>query len=100
MPNLVCKWTRSEGERLQESVSSAAYHYFRNRGDYARAEATYQRGLSIREKAFGPDHPQVAKSVKDLGLLYVEIGDYVRAETYLQRAVAINEKTLGEEHVD
>ena len=33
---------------------------YRTQGDYAKAEPLYKRSLAIREKALGPDHPDVA----------------------------------------
>jgi tetratricopeptide (TPR) repeat protein len=38
-------------------------------GRYARAEPLYQRALAIREKALGPDHPDVATSLSNLAQL-------------------------------
>jgi tetratricopeptide (TPR) repeat protein len=39
-------------------------------GRYAEAEPFYKRALAIREKAFGPDHPNVAESLSLLAELY------------------------------
>jgi hypothetical protein len=36
-------------------------------GRYADAEPLYQRALAIREKALGPDHPNTALVVGNLG---------------------------------
>jgi tetratricopeptide (TPR) repeat protein len=38
--------------------------YLYKRGRYADAEPLYQRALAIREKALGPEHPDVAQSLK------------------------------------
>ena len=35
----------------------------------AEAEPLYQRAITIREKALGPDHPQVATGLNNLALL-------------------------------
>ncbi|CAN0409095.1 unnamed protein product, partial [Laminaria digitata] len=39
-------------------------------GNYAEAGPLYKRSLAIKEKALGPEHPSVAKSLNGLaGLL-------------------------------
>ena len=60
------------------------------KGDYARAEPLLQRALAIREKALGPDHPDVADSLDNLAVLYYVRGDYARAEPLYQRSLAIS----------
>ena len=61
-------------------------------GDYAKAEPLYQRALKINEKALGPEHPDTAKSLNNLALLYDKMGDYAKAEPLYQRALKIREK--------
>ena len=70
------------------------------RGQYPQAEPLNQRSLAIREKALGPDHPDVATSLNNLALLYVNQGQYVQAEPLYKRSLAIREKTLGPDHPD
>ena len=36
-------------------------------GDLAGARAAFERALAIDEKSFGPDHPDVATDVNNLG---------------------------------
>jgi len=43
---------------------------------YAEAEPLYKRSLAIREKALGPDHPDVAQSLNNLAVLYNTQGRY------------------------
>ena len=40
------------------------------------AEPFYKRALAIREKALGPDHPDVATSLNNLAVLYNNQGRY------------------------
>jgi tetratricopeptide (TPR) repeat protein len=54
----------------------------------------------IREKTLGPDHPDVAVSLNNLGLLYESQGRYGNAEPLLKRSLAIAEKTLGTNNPD
>ena len=57
-----------------------------------------QRALAIREKALGPDHPDVGESLSNLAGLYEDEGDYAKALPLYQRAIAIREKSLGPNH--
>jgi len=49
-------------------------------GKYADAEPLYKRSLAIREKALGPEHPDVAASLNNLAELYRAQGKYAEAE--------------------
>ena len=60
----------------------------------------YKRSLAIREKALGPDHPDVAQSLNNLAVLYRDQGRYADAEPLYKRSLAINEKALGPDHPD
>ncbi len=64
------------------------------------AEPLYQRSLAIREKALGPEHPDVATSLNNLAVLYKTQGKYAEAEPLYKRALAIKERALGPEHPD
>ena len=50
-----------------------------DQGRYADAEPLYKRSLAIREKALGPDHPDVAHSLNNLAVLYDAQGRYADA---------------------
>jgi tetratricopeptide (TPR) repeat protein len=54
--------------------------------------------LLIKEKAFGPDHPDVALSLANLAELYRVQGRYANAEPLFKRSLAINEKAFGPDH--
>jgi tetratricopeptide (TPR) repeat protein len=43
-------------------------------GKYEEAEPLYRRALVIREKSFGPDHPEVRASLNNLASLYRDQG--------------------------
>ena len=51
-----------------------------------------KRSLAILEKALGPDHPDVAVSLNNLGELYRAQGRYAQAEPLYKRSLAIWEK--------
>ena len=73
---------------------------FRSLRHYAEAEASYERSLAIREQQLWPDHPDVAQSLSNLGLLYIAEGRYVGAERLLKRALAIRVKAFKSDHPD
>ena len=65
---------------------------------YEEAAPLYQRSLAIREKALGPDHPDVAATLNNLALLYRTQGAYTETAPLYQRSLAIWEKALGTDH--
>jgi class 3 adenylate cyclase len=71
-----------------------------SQGRHAEAEGHHLRALAIREKAFGPDRPDVAQSLNNLGGLYCLQGRHDKAEQLLARALEIREKTLAPDHVE
>jgi tetratricopeptide (TPR) repeat protein len=62
---------------------------------YNQAEPRLKRALAIKEKAFGPDHPDVADSLDWLAILCFARKEDTQAETLLQRAHVIREKAYG-----
>ncbi|RAR00817.1 TPR-like protein [Stemphylium lycopersici] len=66
--------------------------------DSGRAEEMYQRALTGKEKAWGPEHTSTLDTVNNLGLLYANLGRLDKAEQMYQRALAGYEKAWGPEH--
>jgi tRNA A-37 threonylcarbamoyl transferase component Bud32 len=54
--------------------------------------------LAVHEKIYGPDHPELAQTLFNLGLSWADLGDDRRARPYLERSLAIYERTLEPEH--
>lgn len=69
-------------------------------GRLGEAEAPYKRSLAIFEKVRGPDHPDVATVLTNLGLLYASQGRFAEAEPLYKRGLTIREKALGPDHPD
>jgi tetratricopeptide (TPR) repeat protein len=65
---------------------------FYGQGKYDKALEHYQRALNIREKALGPEHPDVASSLSNLGEVFNKQGKYDKALRNYERALAICEK--------
>ena len=85
------------GEPLGRLLNQSAF-YLAERAGYAEAEPIYQRSLRLREKALGPDHPDVATSLNNLAALYRAQGKYDAAEPLYQRSLRLREKALGPDH--
>src|ERR1700680_1088770 len=83
--------------REAEALHKQAMELYRA-GKSADAIPLAERVLAIREKALGPDHPNVALSLNTLALLYRAQDRYANAEQLYVRSLAIYEKALGPAH--
>ncbi|MBM4028939.1 MAG: tetratricopeptide repeat protein [Planctomycetes bacterium] len=59
------------------------------------ARALEERALSIRIKVLGPDHPDVAQSLRALANLRDEEGDYEAAKLLYRRALDLHSALRG-----
>jgi tetratricopeptide (TPR) repeat protein len=64
-------------------------------GLFNPAQDLLEKALETRIKALGPDHPDVAGTLGQLGTVMWHKGDFVRAKELMERALAINEKSFG-----
>jgi esterase/lipase superfamily enzyme len=67
----------------------------KKRGKYEEAIPIARRELGIREKALGPEHPDVVVSLNTLGELLWRQGEYQEAEQLRKRAELILSKELA-----
>ncbi|HLT36291.1 MAG TPA: serine/threonine-protein kinase, partial [Enhygromyxa sp.] len=67
-------------------------------GELAEARDHQQRALELREAEWGPEHPNVAAALHNLGLIAELQGDYEQARSYHERALALHSQALGPEH--
>jgi hypothetical protein len=58
----------------------------------------YWRALSITQEAQGPEHPSVAKALRNLAELYEEQENYDEADRLFRWGLGVGEKALGSEH--
>ena len=49
-------------------------------GEMEKAKSCFERALKIDEKAFGLEHPSVARDVNNLGLVLLDLGEMEKAE--------------------
>jgi CHAT domain-containing protein/tetratricopeptide (TPR) repeat protein len=72
--------------------------FYRVQGRDVEATPLLRRALTIWEKARGPNHPDVARSLNNLAVDLVTLAQYGEAEPLHKRALAIREKTFGPEN--
>ncbi|GHO46878.1 FxSxx-COOH system tetratricopeptide repeat protein [Ktedonospora formicarum] len=90
----------SEDALALASLTYKAAQYLRERGQFAEAMLHYQRSLHLWEQKRGPDHPDTARALHNLAVLYWRMGQYAEAEPLFLRALRIREEILGMEHPD
>eukprot|EP00854_Cymbomonas_tetramitiformis_P003551 gene3551-4476_t len=66
--------------------------------DHDEALALYQRGLHIREVAYGPKHREVAQSLNNVATVLRAQKKYKEAKPLFLRCIAIWEEVHGKEH--
>ncbi len=59
-----------------------------------------QEGLALREAELGPNHLDVATSLRLTAILATELGDRGQAEASFRRVLAIREAAFGPDHLD
>ena len=79
---------------LLDDYSEFLYDY----GLYKETEPVYLRLVSIREKLYGKEHEDTAKSYNDIGVFYDHQGAYAKALEYHGKALDICERVLGPDH--
>lgn len=67
-------------------------------GDYSNALSFYERAFKLRKKIFHSNHPELAHSNNNLGLLYKQKGDLSTARSFLEKAFEIRQKHLPPNH--
>ena len=91
-------WRRRWGPTIPTSPSPSATspRSIEAQGRYAEAEPLDRRALAIREKALGPDHADVARSLNNLGSLHETLGRYAEAEPLYKRSLAVLRRRWGQ----
>lgn len=74
--------------------------YLSSRAEDQAARQQLERALRIREEVFGPNHPDVAITLGNLGNVLLALGDREGARDHLQRALAIFEAAYGRNDPD
>jgi eukaryotic-like serine/threonine-protein kinase len=94
----VNKELSGQPELQAEMLNVIGRTYLRlNREDKARP--LLEQALAVGRRSLG-EHPRVARSLNDLGVLLREKGDYAAAQPYLEESLAMRRRLLGNEHAD
>lgn len=67
-------------------------------GLFNEADPLVRESLSLREKSFGPTHPNVAASLQTLGMLQLYRQEFDQAQATMQRALDIRVREFGDDH--
>jgi hypothetical protein len=67
-------------------------------GDYASAEDLLREAAAIQEQTLGPQHPDLANTLNNLGIVCEMTDNPIDAEHYFRRAYAIATATLSPDH--
>lgn len=67
-------------------------------GLYTEARTLYERALALRERALGPEHPDLTLSRNNLATIRFAMGDYADALALFERTLTVREAALGPEH--
>jgi len=65
-------------------------------GDYRDARKAYERALCIDENVHGPDHPNVARDLNNLGGMLLTFREIEKAQDAFERALRIDKANFGE----
>ncbi len=72
--------------------------YLQIRAQFAEAAEMLRQAVQVGEEALGPDHPDVATRVNNLGRVLQDQGDLAGAKACGERALRITEDTHGPDH--
>lgn len=90
-----CSSDRGEWEKLTEQAVTLY-----QQGRYLAGAKVTKKALSVAQKTFGPNHPNVANSLNNLAEFYRAQSKYAEAEPLFKRSLAIYEKAVGKDHPD
>ena len=68
--------------------------------EYAAAKQSHEQALAIRRKSLPPDHPDIAYSLNNLGIVQSALREYAAAKQSYEQALAIRRKSLPPDHPD
>lgn len=95
------KWGLDQTEEATGNVADIIADFLCHAGRYQHfTEKLLRLSLNIKEKVRGPEHPDMAKSLNNLGEFLREKGDYDEAQPLYRASLKIREKIRDTEHSD
>lgn len=76
----------------------ATARYLQTRAEFERSRAGYMRAARLAEAVLGPDDPELATYLNDLGRVLQEMRYVAGARAAYEQALAIDEKSFGPDH--
>lgn len=83
---------------LEASIAEEKGSIHFQQGRWELALMHYRQALEIEEKAFGQNHPSVARTLTRLGNAHREQGELDQAQAAYRRALTIAERAYGSHH--
>jgi tetratricopeptide (TPR) repeat protein len=96
----IAKKARIENTPVVAAALSGLAEGLSSQGDLRGAKRYLQQSLRIREASLGAEHPDVAETLNNLGVLYAKMKRYSEAEAIFRRALNVNQRLLGAAHPD
>jgi len=59
-----------------------------------------ERAVEIKKGILGAEHPDLAVSLRNLGVCFTKSGDYAKARPFFEEALELQERSLGPEHLE
>jgi tetratricopeptide (TPR) repeat protein len=97
----VAKIDTSFGEQpeIKAAVKDTIGGTYRRLARYQEAETLLRSAVELRKQVQG-EHPEVASSLTNLGMVMFDKGDYESAESLHRESLAMTRRLLGNEHQD
>jgi tetratricopeptide (TPR) repeat protein len=76
------------------------YQFYNGQGLYNQAEPWCENCLDLTQNRLGQQHPDVASSLRNLAILYLDKGKYEQAEPLFQQALEMRQLLLRPQHPD
>jgi Tetratricopeptide repeat. len=67
-----------------------------NFGDTEKSLEYGQKALTILRELYGEVHKDIANSLNNLAVVYIQLKDYKKAESYLLQSLAVNKEIYGD----
>ena len=67
-------------------------------GEYSKALSYYEQALETLQKTLPANHPSLATSYNNIGVVYKNMGEHSKALSYFERALDIRQRSLPPNH--
>jgi tetratricopeptide (TPR) repeat protein len=98
LPQLEARALRDPTARAQLSTALGQLAAAQLQIDREAARRTLVRTLAIDEAQYGAEHPEVAKTLHDLGAAELQLERYDEASAHVNRSLRISIRSYGERH--